>query len=431
MLYRPGDRRGNKRSVGDDRAMWAAVAMQQHVTRDLMEQGRLAGVPRPTIQRDGATSLAQKMGLVPPPAPPPAEAEWTMAEAMSKYRCDAMRPCPICLESFSSDGGANDQTILSCSHVFHARCIAQLEKFAKQAGHRKQCPVCRRAGYFKRPHRGGKAQIQTMAVVKIQALFRGVLARKRYLALRLASNPSFRAEFYYKKLRRYADAMLMCSEANARSIDDILMEVDLRRAVAAAMMMTPLDWQRVRQAALTRGAESREVIREGTEWASTVRCNGLECPICLAGVQSPEAVVHQPTTIVLTREAAVMERVDTVAPPPAQPSRRRVLPSSDRWKAASSKPNSGPTALPVSAPHQRGPMRVVLPPRSEATVANATRKASGREGVLTSCGHVFHAQCLASFENYSQPTLGISAPPAVPHRCPVCRAAYVVQPLQE
>ena len=72
--------------------------------------------------------------------------------------------CPICLEEFRP----GEQVILSCSHVFHEKCLSSFENFQRRqhdgnsasggsgggsnggAAFERSCPVCRRAKYEKK-----------------------------------------------------------------------------------------------------------------------------------------------------------------------------------------------------------------------------------------------------------------------------------------
>jgi len=98
--------------------------------------------PRPEL------TLAQKYNLVKRPPEPLTEEQWAEAHAASKARSNVGEMCAICRDDFR----AGDQVLLSCSHVFHERCIKSFEKFA----HEKCCPICRSAQYQKRRIRDGQ-----------------------------------------------------------------------------------------------------------------------------------------------------------------------------------------------------------------------------------------------------------------------------------
>jgi hypothetical protein len=68
--------------------------------------------------------------------------EWEGAEAAAIER--ACCECPICMGEFTAGGAApREKVLLSCSHVFHTKCIEAFEGFNVYECH--LCPVCRRA----------------------------------------------------------------------------------------------------------------------------------------------------------------------------------------------------------------------------------------------------------------------------------------------
>lgn len=240
-------------------------------------------------------SLAQKMGLVEAPPPPPDEEEWEAVVHRAVYRGDALHPCAICHESFAV-ANSSPQVVLSCSHVFHQTCLAQFEKFIRKSGASRSCPCCRKANYHKRVHYAGMAQIQRHAAARIQAVMRGVLARKRYLTLRLKSNPKFKSDYYFNKLQNMSDAYLNYSIVREKEVDRFLEEIDLQRQRAVADMMTRADWANLRATAWkninaldyiasTLGQASGEVptitnfngLKEG-------HGGGVDCPICMVKI---------------------------------------------------------------------------------------------------------------------------------------------------
>ena len=242
-------------------------------------------------------SLAQKMGLVEAPPPAPNEEEWSAVVSRAAHRGDSLRPCAICHESFALPT-SSPQVLLNCSHVFHETCLKQFEKFVRKSGGERRCPICRKAHYHKRVHYEGTAQIQRHAAAKIQAVIRGAIARKRYLKLRLESNPKFKSDYYFKKLQDMTDVYLNYSIAREKEVDRFLEEVDLQRQRAVAEMMNKADWDALRAkvwkavtaisglddddtgnvAVITNSGELQEP-EEGY-----ANC-GVDCPICMGRVK--------------------------------------------------------------------------------------------------------------------------------------------------
>ena len=269
-----GGRGGNATS---NIALWSAVALQQHMVQNSGLQGILPhAVPRPVQPTGGGPnrlSLAQKMGLVEAPPPPPTEPQWETCVAKAAYRNEAKQPCAICCEPFLATS-SHAQVILDCSHVFHQTCINQLEKFARRAGHQPACPICRRLCYHKRVHYEGKAQVQNHAATRIQALMRGILARKKFLKMRLHADPKFRSDYAYEQLRGISDSYMAYAVSREKEVDSFLEEIDLTRQIANADMMSRQDWEAIREQILSRH-------------------ESLECPICMGsigcGAPSPTA----------------------------------------------------------------------------------------------------------------------------------------------
>lgn len=243
--------------------LWSAVALQQHMLRNV--QGLPSNPLRPSVQpRPGKLTLAEKMGLVEAPPPPPTDSEWEVAVNKSKHRHDCGSMCSICQVQFVSSS-TEGQVILSCSHVFHETCIKQFEKFARRVGATPMCPLCRAPRYHKRVHYEGKAQVQHHAAAKIQALVRGVLQRRKYLKLRLKSNPQFRVDYAYLQLHQISDMYVARAAAREKEVDTFLEELDLTRQKAVADMMSDNDWHQIRAKILDRH-------------------DSLECPICMGTV---------------------------------------------------------------------------------------------------------------------------------------------------
>ena len=61
--------------------------------------------------------------------------DWGGAKEKAIVRCD--KQCPICLQELET---RREKSLLSCSHVFHTKCIESFEVFSI---HTPNCPVCR------------------------------------------------------------------------------------------------------------------------------------------------------------------------------------------------------------------------------------------------------------------------------------------------
>lgn len=246
--------------------LWSAVALQQHMLRSM--QGLPTNLQPVSLPREGKLTLAEKMGLVEAPPPPPSETEWQHAVSKSLHRHDCGRECAICQVAFvaSSDTA---QVILSCSHVYHETCIKQFEKFVRKSGADVSCPICRAPKYHKRIHYEGKAQVQNHAASRIQALVRGVQQRRRYLAMRIRANPQFRVDYAVEQLRTISDAYVIRAAAREKQVDRFLEDLDLTRQKAIADMYSDDDWQGIREKILSRH-------------------DSLECPICMGTIDAAQ-----------------------------------------------------------------------------------------------------------------------------------------------
>lgn len=110
-------------------------------------------------------SLAERLGLVEKPPEPLSQSEWQdieknfFARAASKIKEET---CPICFENLQF----NEQTILSCSHVYHKTCLESFERFMRNKGNmNKACPICRHTNYDKKPFVEGQKQYLISVVI--------------------------------------------------------------------------------------------------------------------------------------------------------------------------------------------------------------------------------------------------------------------------
>ena len=95
-------------------------------------------------------TLAMRRGLVKQPDPKLSDDQWAKIERMTKERGDHVKLCAICQQNF----GTSEQIILSCSHIFHRKCLLSFERFVKSR-QRRCCPICRKANYQKRISHAG------------------------------------------------------------------------------------------------------------------------------------------------------------------------------------------------------------------------------------------------------------------------------------
>lgn len=388
-------------------------------------------------------SLAQQRGLVQGPAPLLTEPQWEALEARALARSDSS--CPICLQSL----GMREQVLTSCSHTFHAACLDNLQRFMGQ----RCCPVCRTQGYQKRRTRQGAYKHVLACVTRVQSVWRGHSCRQRYWALRKkfylspsglghsipAVDPARRRAFLGELLGDLHIHIAAGMSSRRGAVDSLLNDSDA--AMAAS--------RRVLQAATAR-------LERGTEQTSALN---------LAPIPLVAAPTTQPTTSTLLEQLAARllaaeSRQEQVASTRAMLAQARLAQArqAGRAQAARGKDavDSAPTLsarewrLVLQGARSRGHVAidcaVCMMPLGEGTE-------DGMLCALLSCGHIYHGQCIESFEAFTTgrglsgrpvdatpASSSTSAPHAVGNgqagaengpRCPLCRAHYSRKALQE
>lgn len=140
-------------------------------------------------------TLAQKLGIIPAPPQPLSNDNWALIEQQAQKRKEGEGLCPICLEAFKGE----DQTILSCSHMFHKNCLLSFEKLCKI----KMCPICRKQDYDKKETNQGFLYYQTKCILLIQKIIRGYLARKLFFELLVPQHKEIRSKLLKRKFMCY------------------------------------------------------------------------------------------------------------------------------------------------------------------------------------------------------------------------------------
>ncbi|XP_061877629.1 RING finger protein 32 isoform X2 [Entelurus aequoreus] len=281
-----------------------SVALQDHIRRNLLEPEFLLSDPllkyrskTPSRQRGKQKdvqraelpeereyvlgppppppTLAQRMGLVAPPAGRLSEDQWTRVKTRSLQQRESEQPCSICREAFC----LQPQVLQSCSHVFHKACLQAFEKFSG----RKCCPMCRREQYETRVIHDAARLFRNQCAARIQAFWRGYIARKWYRNIRRNVCPKD------KRLRRkfYAAKLLELNESFVRhhhtDVEAFLSDID-RLLSSSRRVFQQLerkyvsepqedDWERIRS----------QVTQRGTG----------DCAICLTGLCGPDFSLHQ------------------------------------------------------------------------------------------------------------------------------------------
>ncbi|XP_051266494.1 RING finger protein 32 [Dicentrarchus labrax] len=200
-------------------------------------------------------TLAQKLGLVASPAGKLTEDEWTRVKARSVQQGESAQPCAICREEFL----LQPQVLLSCSHVFHRACLQAFERFSG----RKCCPMCRKQQYETRVIHDAAQLFRHRCATRIQACWRGYVARKRYRTLRKSICPKdkrLRRKFFEAKLQELNDSFVRyCHTDTEAFLSDINRSLSSSRRVFQQLERKHIsepqenDWDRIQSQVIQRG----------------------------------------------------------------------------------------------------------------------------------------------------------------------------------
>ncbi|XP_060103897.1 RING finger protein 32 isoform X2 [Heteronotia binoei] len=152
-------------------------------------------------------TLAQKLGLVEPPALPLTTDEWEHVKQRSIKQGDSVHPCAICREEFALQPQA---------------CLKAFERFAGK----KTCPMCRKIQYQTRVIHDGARLFRIKCATRIQAHWRGYIVRKWYKNLRKTvppKDPKLRKKFFEEKFTEICQRLRNSYENN---VDKLFSEID-------------------------------------------------------------------------------------------------------------------------------------------------------------------------------------------------------------
>ncbi|EFJ51279.1 hypothetical protein VOLCADRAFT_120500 [Volvox carteri f. nagariensis] len=221
-------KRDKHKSQADRHALLAAAALQDHMARRLRMPG--GPVAQPSLQPGAPMTLAQHLGLIPRPPPLLTEDQWTEVHLRSRLRQDSSYECVICREEFQ----AGAQVLLSCSHTFHRHCLASFERFSGS----KSCPLCRAQQYQKKLIRDGEEIFRGKCATRIQAAWRGFVARRGYLEYRRHHPPrdeQLKKKWAAKRLQEENDRLLSAMDDEVGDLDDLFAELDASVAQSRAV----------------------------------------------------------------------------------------------------------------------------------------------------------------------------------------------------
>uniref|UniRef100_A0A3Q0SNS0 Ring finger protein 32 n=1 Tax=Amphilophus citrinellus TaxID=61819 RepID=A0A3Q0SNS0_AMPCI len=213
-------------------------------------------------------TLAQKLGLVASPGEILTEDQWTRVKSRSVQQEESAQPCAICREEFH----LQPQVLLSCSHVFHRACLQAFERFSG----RKRCPLCRREPYETRVIHDAARLFKHQCATRIQAYWRGYVARKWYRTIKKTICPKdkrLRRQFFEARLQELNDSFVRyCHTDTEAFLSDIDRSLSSSRRVFQQLEKKSVskprenDWDRIKSQVIQRDV-----------W---------DCPICLTALSS-------------------------------------------------------------------------------------------------------------------------------------------------
>ncbi|KAJ8614230.1 hypothetical protein CTAYLR_001153 [Chrysophaeum taylorii] len=162
--------------------------------------------------------------------------EWAIVEASFSKRSEFR--CPICLEKF----GGGSAVLLSCSHCFHAECLAAAERCLG-----KSCPICRKTKF---QSRSAEAAVRSAAASIIEAAWRSKVARserakrRRELYAKGRGDPARRRDYLASAVVEYAERIERRVEERAVGLEALFAESDAALLESSALFgPTEAEWK--------------------------------------------------------------------------------------------------------------------------------------------------------------------------------------------
>ena len=208
--------------------------------------------------------------------------QWEAVERQAKDREEHKGFCPICKEML----GKTLSVILSCSHVFHKNCLLSFERHTGK----KACPICRKQAYDTKHFAETEVYYREFCLIKLQSWFRGFLARKEYLRLRVLhppTHPLVRRKFFQKQLTGLSNVMQVEMNRHQDEIEELFRDID--QHVEASREAVKQFKLHHKSGLDEREIEYREMQENDSkqldEWRRVKQLAYLrqdkECPICL------------------------------------------------------------------------------------------------------------------------------------------------------
>ncbi|KAG2383198.1 hypothetical protein C9374_004535 [Naegleria lovaniensis] len=250
--------------------LWTAVAFQQEFLDVLNNNGLLSNKKK--FEQDPVKrkpTLAQKMGLREPPPKPLNAMEWKSVERMIiTNRISLIEDgCPICMELF---GFRDVVCVTNCGHIFHENCLKGFEKC--NCWRKRCCPMCRLEDYQRNNTTIHLNLLRNCNAQTIQALFRGVIIRKKYRKFLFEKYPERHQKFLLTKLSSINSRLEETIQQDEKNVDDFLRNIDEQVKQSLILMnMHDDEWKKV----------ETKLVTDQNE----------ECPICLCFLHERHCVV--------------------------------------------------------------------------------------------------------------------------------------------
>ena len=300
--------------------------------------------------------------------------------------------------------------------------------------------MCRVAHYHKTAIGDSEHAYNAQCAVRVQAAFRGFLARRRVAKLREVTppvDPRRRRAWHANKVERAADKLVHSVDHSERDVDSLMRQLDasLRRSRRTMQELDSSALERRLQRRLEeRAAVTADLGRYG------VQLSGLTTNDAAAGDEGGDSAqaVSAPAPVVVDegaeerRLAELVQDELSLADGSALEAEAREALTSEAREALSVDPTDAHgvnwDAVVTKTLERGGVEDSECPICLQALQRKGKRPAA--DGELTadgpakgggiawlSCTHIFHADCLSAFEDF-----GGGAKQGV--KCPVCRCPY-------
>ena len=236
-------------------------------------------------------SLAEKLGIFETISKLKlGEAEWEDRKKSSLKRNDFSDPCAICKEHYSPK---RQEVLLSCSHVFHKKCMQSFFKLSNK----NTCPMCRTQNYEMRVVFEGTRQTLIRSAIKIQSVWRRYIAQKNYkqfVALNPPSDPKLRKKYFREKYFGLLNSLTETYHKHCNEVDSLLDSVTMSVTNSKSFFenvrlcaINQVDWEMIRMRANERANQCSICLTKlRSERVTLLSCSHLFHTTCLSSYET-------------------------------------------------------------------------------------------------------------------------------------------------